>query len=51
MISARGQVFEELEADEEHRDLGLGTAVARDSRLWLLNRDGTFNVNRHGVPL
>ncbi len=51
MISAGDHVFEELEADEEHRDLGFGTAVARDSRLRLLNRDGTFNVNRHGVPL
>jgi len=32
------------------RDMGFGEAAARDSRLRLLNRDGTFNTGRHGVP-
>jgi inward rectifier potassium channel len=35
-----------LEADLH--DLGFGAVVARESRRRLLNRDGTFNVNRGG---
>jgi inward rectifier potassium channel len=35
-----------LEADLH--DLGFGAVVARESRERLLNRDGTFNVDRHG---
>ena len=33
------------------RDLGCGTKVMRESALRLLNRDGTFNVSRGGLPL
>jgi inward rectifier potassium channel len=33
------------------RDLGFGTKVMRESALRLLNRDGTFNVSRGGLPL
>lgn len=36
---------------EEVRDLGFGKAVARNARKRLLNRDGTFNAGRHGLPL
>jgi inward rectifier potassium channel len=36
-------------APEESRDLGFGSVVARESRLRLLNRDGSFNVTRHGL--
>lgn len=32
-------------------DLGFGSVVARDVRRRLLNRDGTFNVRREGLPL
>jgi inward rectifier potassium channel len=32
-------------------DLGFGSRVMRDSALRLLNRDGTFNVSRSGLPL
>jgi len=31
-------------------DLGFGSVVARDARHRLLNRDGTFNVRREGLP-
>lgn len=31
-------------------DLGFGSVVARESRRRLLNRDGTFNVRREGLP-
>lgn len=31
-------------------DLGFGARVAGESKLRLLNRDGTFNVSRHGLP-
>lgn len=36
--------------EPDTRDMGFGEAAARDSRLRLLNRDGTFNTGRHGVP-
>lgn len=32
-------------------DLGFGSVVARESRKRLLNRDGSFNVRREGLPL
>jgi inward rectifier potassium channel len=35
--------------DEESRDLGFGSVVARESRRRLLNRDGSFNVRRRGL--
>jgi inward rectifier potassium channel len=31
-------------------DLGFGAVVARESRKRLLNKDGTFNVRREGLP-
>lgn len=33
----------------EERDLGFGSVVARESRQRLLNRDGSFNVERKGL--
>lgn len=33
----------------EDRDLGFGAVVATQSRSRLLNRDGSFNVQRHGL--
>ncbi len=38
-------------SDEEIRDLGFGAVVARESRQRLLNRDGSFNVQRRGLRL
>jgi inward rectifier potassium channel len=38
-------------AREEARDLGFGTVVATESRRRLLNKDGSFNVVRRGLPL
>ena len=32
-------------------DLGFGSRVLQNSTLRLLNRDGTFNVSRSGLPL
>lgn len=34
---------------DDTRDLGFGAVVARESRLRLLNRDGSFNVRRRGL--
>lgn len=34
---------------DEPRDLGFGAMVARESRQRLLNRDGSFNVEREGL--
>src|SRR6185295_17830371 len=31
-------------------DLGFGSVVARESRQRILNKDGTFNVRREGLP-
>ena len=36
---------------EQDRDLGFGSVVARESRRRLLNRDGSFNVRRAGLRL
>jgi inward rectifier potassium channel len=36
--------------ESENRDLGFGSVVARASRKRLLNRDGSFNVKREGLP-
>lgn len=36
---------------EKDRDLGFGEKVARESRERLLNRDGSFNVERTGLKL
>jgi inward rectifier potassium channel len=38
------------EMSDEERDLGFGSVVARESRERLLNQDGTFNVQRTGLP-
>lgn len=35
--------------DQENRDLGFGSVVARESRQRLLNQDGSFNVHRTGL--
>jgi inward rectifier potassium channel len=37
-------------SNEAADDLGFGAVVARESRKRLLNRDGTFNVKREGLP-
>lgn len=36
-------------AEEQNRDLGFGSVVARESHRRLLNRDGSFNVRRNGL--
>jgi inward rectifier potassium channel len=48
-MAANRDPFSTLDPDEV-RDLGFGEAVARDPRNRLLNRDGTFNAGRHGLP-
>ena len=37
-------------SDEELKDLGFGSRVTENSPLRLLNRDGSFNVERDGLP-
>src|SRR5258708_26749484 len=37
------------EDEARDRDLGFGSVVSRESRLRLLNRDGSFNVVRSGL--
>ncbi len=37
------------DAREEHPDLGFGDIVARTTKKRLLNRDGSFNVERYGL--
>jgi inward rectifier potassium channel len=36
-------------SDQDLRDLGFGAVVSRESRQRLLNRDGSFNVERRGL--
>jgi inward rectifier potassium channel len=42
-------VLSQRAVEEENRDLGFGSVVARESGRRLLNRDGSFNVERHGM--
>ena len=37
-------------SEQDLRDLGFGAVVSRESQQRLLNRDGTFNVERRGLP-
>jgi inward rectifier potassium channel len=37
-------------SDQDLRDLGFGSVVSRESQQRLLNRDGSFNVERKGLP-
>lgn len=41
----------EVKPPEESSDLGLGSRVVQGATQRFLNRDGTFNVSRHGLPL
>lgn len=36
---------------EDLKDLGFGSKVSQESRLRLLNRDGSFNVARRGLSI
>lgn len=36
--------------EDPNSDLGFGSVVARESRKRFLNRDGSFNVRREGIP-
>ena len=36
---------------QEQKDLGFGSVLAQQSRVRLMNRDGTFNVQRGGKAL
>src|SRR3954454_7240073 len=36
--------------NDENRDLGFGSVVSQTSKRRLLNRDGSFNVVRDGLP-
>jgi inward rectifier potassium channel len=38
-------------SEQDLRDLGFGSVVSRESRQRLLNRDGSFNVERRGLGL
>ncbi len=46
-MTARGSVSQ---TTNESRDLGFGSVLARESRARLLNRDGSFNARREGLP-
>ena len=37
--------------EQDLRDLGFGAVVSRESQQRLLNRDGSFNVERKGLTL
>ena len=41
---------DESQAANDNRDLGFGSVVVQESRERFLNRDGTFNVTRVGLP-
>ncbi len=39
-----------LVVEEENKDLGFGAVVTKESRQRFVNRDGSFNVRRTGLP-
>jgi len=45
------QIEPGIPREDENRDLGFGSVVSRESRQRLLNRDGSFNVDRRGLSL
>ena len=45
------QPFITRDLSEKDRDMGFGEKVSRESRERLLNRDGTFNVERTGLKI
>jgi len=49
-MSAAPQEPVEPQQQDINADLGFGSVVSRESRQRLLNRDGTFNVEREGLP-
>ncbi|MDH3733738.1 MAG: ion channel [Gemmatimonadota bacterium] len=49
-MASKRDPFDSLKPGQ-FRDLGFGETLARDAELRLLNRDGTFNAHRHGLPL
>ena len=50
-LSTTPPVREGPARDEEGKDLGFGTVVSQQSGIRLVNRDGSFNVVRHGLSL
>jgi inward rectifier potassium channel len=44
-----GDDWDDLRLTEQDRDLGFGSVVSAQSRRRLLNRDGSFNVERRGL--
>lgn len=44
-----GKSYQKTVREDELRDLGFGSVVARESKQRLLNHDGTFNVQRRGL--
>ncbi len=49
MASAQPPHNNSTKRNEDLRDLGFGSVVSNESRERLLNRDGTFNVQRRGL--
>src|SRR5438477_880016 len=50
-MSAASQPQPLPQQQDINADLGFGSVVSRESRQRLLNKDGTFNVSREGLPL
>ena len=51
ILKQQNFVKPKAEMSEQDRDMGFGEKVARESRQRLLNRDGSFNVERTGLGL
>ncbi|MEP6923330.1 MAG: ion channel [Pyrinomonadaceae bacterium] len=51
MNSQKASPKDEAVKPEANLDLGFGSVVTQESRVRFLNRDGTFNVSRIGLPI
>src|SRR3984957_20435153 len=47
-VPSIGYLFGAMAVSQEPKDLGFGSVVASQSRVRLMNRDGSFNVRRGG---
>lgn len=50
-MASSAEVHESSSRTDETRDLGFGSRVSQQARSRLLNRDGSFNVSRHNLPI
>ena len=49
MLKNRGRSRNEQEIPPDLNDLGIGSRVSRDTKVRLINKDGSYNIRREGL--